>query len=64
MSIDFVDAGNRQNIGHNSALTAHLQTVIPQIVYHPVINLFVFGQPFFGNPFGKTFENAFNHVFA
>ena len=28
MSIDFVDAGNCQNIGHNSALTAMADRVI------------------------------------
>ena len=62
MGNDFADAGHRQRIGDNAALTTHLQTVIPQIFNHPVINGLIFGQPFLGNAAFKTLENALNDV--
>ena len=64
MSQNSSDTANCQSICHDSGLAAHLQTVIPEIVRHPIVNVYILRQPLFRNTVGKTAKSTFNDIFA
>ena len=51
-------AGDGHGVGNNPGLSAHLQFVDPEVLFHPAVNFHVFGNPFFGDSEAKAAENS------